>query len=295
MATCRGAIALSVLTFAGSLTITGQGQALDVRCQRGELLRQVRVQFARDGDGLPCQVIWQNTAGSGQRELVWSSDSQLDFCTDKARELVHQLTDGGWTCEAEVTASADRSAPAATVRLEPAARQPDAALRLRPETVAPEQVAPSAGGAKEESRRPDRTVLQTALARDVERLDQMAGPSRGGFDVTMARLGDLDGDGIEDAVALLTHRAEGTPPSHHLLAYLFDGETFRPVARVALTETPAESTEAQIQDIVDGVVEVVVHVPQPGDPACCPSGRRRASFVLRDQQLVDLGKDRPGS
>jgi hypothetical protein len=254
------------------------------------LLRDVEVRFARDADGLPCEVIWQTTVGSDLRELVWRSDSQLDFCTDKARALVHQLIDRGWTCEAEVTASAGRPAPVPTVRLEPAAPEADAALPLRPEPGPDGQVAPSRR-AQEREPRPDQAVLQAALARDVERLDELAGSSPGSFRADMARLGELDGDGFDDAVALLTHRPEGAPPSLHLLAYRFDGETFQPVARLVLTET----SNAQIQDIVDGVIEVVVHVSQPGDPECCPSGRRRASFVLRDHELVRLPEDQPGT
>jgi hypothetical protein len=113
--------------------------------------------------------------------------------------------------------------------------------------------------------------------------------------VTTARLGDLDGDGIADAVALLTHRAESAPPSYHLLAYLFDGETFRPVARLSLSEAHGAPTQAELQGIADGVIELVLHVPQQGDPACCPSGRRRANFVLRHQQLVEARKSRPGA
>jgi hypothetical protein len=284
-----------VLAFAGSSMITGQGWAQDVRCQRNELVRQVEVQFAQDGDGLPCQVLWQNTAGSEQRKLVWRSASRLDFCTDKARELVHQLLDGGWTCDAQVTASPDPSAPQVRVRLEPAEPEADAALPLRSEPGLPEQAEPSVGRAHEDPPPPNRAVLETALERDIERLGQLAGPSPGGFDVSMARLGDLNGDGSADAVALLTHRPDDAPPSHHLLAYLFDGQTFLPVARLALSETGAELTQAELQDIVDGVITLVLHVPQPGDPECCPSGRRRVGFVLRDHQLVDAGKNRPGA
>ena len=294
MATCRPAIALSVLAFAGSSMIPGQGGAQDVWCQRNDLVRQIEVELAQDGDGLPCQVVWRDAAGSDQSVLVWRSDTQLGFCTEKARELVHQLVDGGWTCDARVNASPDRSAPA-TVRLEPADRESDAALPPRPEPEPPEQAAPSAERAKEEVAQPDRAVLQAALERDVERLDQLTGPAPGAFELKMARLGDLNGDGIGDAVALLSHRPDGAPPSHHLLAYLFDGQTFQPVARLALTETHAEFTEAELQNIVDGVVALVLHVPQPGDPECCPSGRQRVGFVLRDNQLVDAAKNRPGA
>lgn len=295
MAICRPAIALFALTFAAGSMVPGQGGAQDVRCQRSDLVRQVQVQFAQDGDGLPCQVIWQSTAGADQSRLVWRSESELEFCTEKARELVHQLIDGGWTCDARVTASRDRSAPPATVRLERATPDADAALPLRPEPAPPEQAAPAPARAQEEVTRPDRAVLQAALERDVERLDQLAGPAPGGFEVKMARLGDLNGDGVEDAAALLTHRPDGAPPSHHLLAYLFDGQTFQPVARRALTETDAAFADAELQDIVDGVIALVLHVSQPGDPECCPSGRRHIGFVLRDNQLVDAGRNRSGA
>jgi hypothetical protein len=295
MATCRPATALAVLAFAASSMLTRQGDAQDVRCQRNELVRQIDVQFAQDGDGLPCQVVWQNSAGSDETKLVWRSDAQLDFCTEKARRLVHQLIDRGWTCDAQVAASQDRSAPALRVRLEPTDAEADAALGLRPEPGPREQAAPPTKTRQEEVGQPDRAVLQAALERDVERLDQLARRFPGRFELKTARLGDLNGDGTEDAVALLTHRPDGAPPSHHLLAYFFDGQTFQPVARIALMETHGELAEAELQDIVDGVIELVLHVAQPGDAACCPSGRRRASFVLREQQLVAVGKHRPGA
>jgi hypothetical protein len=295
MAPCRPAIALSVFVFAGSSMVTWQGAAQDVRCERNRLVRQVEVHYAQDGDGLPCRVVWQDAAGPAQKNLVWRSDAELDFCTEKARELVHQLIRAGWICDAQVSASQDRAAAAAPVRLEPTEGESDAALRLRPEPGPPEQGPPSAGRAHDELTRPDQAALQKAVARDVARLNQLAGSARGRFELNMARLGDLDGDGIEDAVALLTHRSGEAPASHHLLAYFFDGQTFQPVARVALTEANAEFTGAELRDIADGVIELVLHVRRPGDPACCPSGRRPASFVLRDQQLVDAGKHRPGA
>jgi hypothetical protein len=175
MATCRPAIARAVLAFAGSSMLTGQGDAQDVRCQRNELARQVDVHFAQDGDGLPCQVVWQNSGSADERKLVWRSDAQLDFCTEKARQLVHQLIDGGWMCDAQPLASQDRSAPAVAVRLEPTDGEADAALPLRAEPEPPEHAAPAAAHAQVAVTQPDRAVLQAALDRDIERLDQLAG------------------------------------------------------------------------------------------------------------------------
>ena len=294
MAACRRALALALLAVAAECLIAGQGGAQDVRCQKDELMRQVRVQLAQDADGLPCQVIWRDAAGAVGDQLVWRNDTQLEFCTHKARELVNQLVDEGWTCDAQVSASSARSAPRTSVRLEPILPDADAALRLEPETGRPQPTAPPAQRTRETKAQPDRAVLHAALARDIGRLDRLAARSGGGFEVTTARLGDLNDDGIADAVALLTHRADGAP-TYHLLAYVFDGQTFRPVARLSLTEAHGGFTRAELEGIVDGVIEVLLHVPQRGDPQCCPSGRRRASFVLRHQQLVKAGKSRPGA
>jgi hypothetical protein len=228
-------------------------------------------------------VIWQSTLGADPRELVWRSDSQLDFCTHKARELVHQLIDGGWTCESDMAAYASRSVPDPTAPLE--ADEADAALPLGAESDPDGQSAPSR--TEQEAPRPDQARLQAAVARDLERLDELGGSSPSSFEAQMARLGDLDGDGIDDAVALLAHRPQGAPPSLHLLAYRFDGETFRPVARLLLADT----SRAEIGDVVDGVIEVLVHVLQAGDSTCCPSGRRQVRLILRDHELVRLPSD----
>jgi hypothetical protein len=277
------------LVLTGALVAAGPTQALDVRCEREGLVRVVQVRFARDGDGLPCQVVWQSTVGSEPRQLVWRSDSRLDFCTDKARALVHRLHDGGWWCESEAAAYASRSAPDHTARREPDEGEADAALPLDPEADPDGQGTPSAR--PKDGPRPDQALLQAAVARDLERLEGLIGSSASSFKVHTARLGDLDGNGIEDGVALLTYRSPGALPSLHLLAYRFEGQSFQPVARLPLTE----AADAEIGDVVDGVIEILVHVAQPGDPACCPSGRRHLRLVLRDQELVPLPEDRPGA
>jgi hypothetical protein len=283
-------ILLAGLVLTGTLAAAGSTEALDVHCRRGPLVRAVLVRFAHDADGLPCEVIWQSTAGSDRQELVWRSNSQLDFCTRKARALAHRLIDGGWMCASAVAAYASPSVPAPTGRPEPNEPEADAALPLGTDP-GPDGPATPAARRTRESGRPDQVLLQAALARDLERLEELTGSSPGRFEAQMTRLGDLDGDGVEDAVALLSYRPDGAPPSLHLLAYRFDGETFRPVARLPLTE----ASSAEIRSIVDGVIEVLVHVAQAGDPTCCPSGRRDLRLVLRDHALVRLPSGQPGT
>jgi hypothetical protein len=129
MARHRSRIMLAGLVLTGTLAAAGSTEALDVHCRRGPLIRDVEVRFAHDADGLPCEVVWQSTAGSDRQELVWRSDSQLDFCTQKARELAHRI-DGGWMCASAVAAYASPSLPAPTGRPEP--NEPEADARRRP-------------------------------------------------------------------------------------------------------------------------------------------------------------------
>ena len=102
----------------------------------------------------------------------------------------------------------------------------------------------------------------------------------------MTTLGDLDGDGVPDGAVLLSHRDDDGGSSHHLLAYLFDGNTFRPVARLNLESYYQNVTSVALGEIADGGIELLLHTRRAGDPACCPSGRRNATFELRDGQFV---------
>lgn len=291
MARHRSRIWLAGLVLTGTLVAAAPTQALDVRCERDGVVRDVQVRFAQDADGLPCQVIWQSTVESKRRQLVWRSDSRLDFCTDKARVLVHRLLDGGWTCESEAAAYASRSVPDQTARREPDEGEADAALPSSADLNTDGHATPSPRPTQELGPHPDQALLQAALARDLERLDELGGSFPGTFESLMGRLGDLDGDGTEDAVALLTYRPEVGRPSLHLLAYRFDGAAFRPIARLPLSE----AANAEIGEVVDGVVDVMLHVAQAGDPACCPSGRRHVRLVLREHELVRLPSDRHGT
>lgn len=250
----------------------------EYQCRRGDMARRIQVQFAEDADRLPCQVMyWPDAASSERPRVPWNANHQLEFCLEKAREMVDHLESAGWTCDGDGDAQLS----------EDAAQLDKAPARSARETAAADVPAPApprdgSNGAL----RPDQATLQAALDRDLRRLDELAGGESGGFQPDMAILGDLDGDGVDDGAALLSHRAEGGGSSHHLLAYLFDGRTFRPVARVNLEAYYQNLTEVELEDIADGGIELLLRTPRAGDPACCPSGRRRATFELREGQLV---------
>jgi hypothetical protein len=142
---------------------------------------------------------------------------------------------------------------------------------------------------------PDQATLRAALARDIRRLEELTTGSSGSFAPDAATLGDLNGDGVKDAAVLLTHRVDGAAPAHYLLAYLFTGETFQPVARINLDAYYKNFTDIGIRNVAGGAVEIVMQVLRADDPRCCPSGRRQATFGLRDGELVLLKESDPGA
>jgi hypothetical protein len=141
----------------------------------------------------------------------------------------------------------------------------------------------------------DQATLQTALDRDIRRLEELAGASSGRFKPEMTTLGDLDGDGVPDGAVLLSHRDDDGGASHHLLAYVFDGNTFRPIARLNLESYYQNVASVALGGIADGGIELLLHTRRAGDPPCCPSGRRNATFELRDGQFVLVAESDSGA
>lgn len=281
----RPVLVLAALSLLAVPIAAAPAQSEEYHCRRGDLVRRIEVQFADNADRLPCQVVyWRDTERPGQPRIPWNAENQLEFCTQKAREMVERLQSAGWACDRESplpedAAELDAGTAAAGSPREPATSDATAP-RGEPENDAP---------------RPGNANLQEALARDIRRLNELTETSSWRFEPGMAMLGDLDGDGVEDGAVLLSHRDENGGSSHHLLAYLFDGTTFQPVARVNVEAYYQNFTNVAIEDIADGGIQLLLHTPRAGDPACCPSGRRRATFELRDGQLVLAAESESGA
>jgi hypothetical protein len=273
----RPALALAMLSLVTVSILAPRAHSEEFHCRRGDQVRRIKVHFADDADRLPCQVVYWRDAQSQERPRVpWNADHERAFCINKAREMVDHLQSAGWTCDTDAptpedAADLDAGKPSERFSHEPAAG-----------AMAPSPAEDGANGSGE----PDQATLQAALTRDIRRLEELGGAAPGWFKPEMATLGDLDGDGVADGAVLLTHRDEDGGASHHLLAYLFDGRTFQPVARVNLEAYYQNFTNVAIEDIAEGGIELLLHTPRAGDPACCPTGRRRATFELRDGQLV---------
>ena len=278
---------LATLSLVTASMLAERAWGEEYQCRRGDLLRRIEVQFADDADRLPCQVLyWRDTESPGRPRVPWNAEHDLNFCINKAREMVDRLRTSGWACQGDEARQSEDAAQLDTAASsKPSSREPDAA-------AAP---APSGDDATNGSSKPDRAALQAALARDIRRLDQLSGTSSGEFEPQMVALGDLNGDGLADGAALLSHRDGDGGASHHLLVYLFDGKTFQPVARLNLEAYYQNFTEVAIADIADGAIEVQLNTLRAGDQACCPTGRRRATFELKDGKLLLVGESDSGA
>jgi hypothetical protein len=256
--------------------VAAPAQSEEYHCRRNDLVRRVEVQYADDADRLPCQVVyWRDTERPGEKQVPWNAQNQVEFCTGKAREMVERLQSSGWSCDRESPPSEDAAALDVAGPAEESSREPAASDGKGP-----------GGDLENGPPQPGSALLQEALARDIRRLEELTGAASWQLEPDTAMLGDLDGDGVEDGAVLLNHRDDDGGVSHHLLAYLFDGTTFRPIARVSLEAYYPNFKDVVVEEIGDRGIDLLLQTPRAGDPECCPSGRRRATFELREGQLV---------
>ena len=102
--------------------------------------------------------------------------------------------------------------------------------------------------------------------------------------------GDLDGDGREDAVALLEDESSGSGRFVYVAAVLDVLGTPRPLQPFMIGD------RVQVKDLVLDGSEVIVDFIGPGDsdPACCPGSNLRQVLALSDGALVDTGTEELG-
>jgi hypothetical protein len=100
-----------------------------------------------------------------------------------------------------------------------------------------------------------------------------------------AAFGDLDRDGLEDAAVLVTYQVDRKEQVQYLVAYLFDGETFRSVATKNVGGRFLDAVRADLQGIVDGQILVELEALD-GNANCC--ARQRTAFALENGQLVQV-------
>jgi len=96
--------------------------------------------------------------------------------------------------------------------------------------------------------------------------------------------GDLDGDGVEDAVVFLTESSGGSGNFVYVAAQL--NQNGQPVdAGAVLIEDRIQIISAAIEN---GQVNLQITAEGPGDAACCKSHKTSASYALQDGLLTQI-------
>jgi uncharacterized membrane protein len=95
-------------------------------------------------------------------------------------------------------------------------------------------------------------------------------------------MGDLDGDGIDEAVVVLAHNAGGSGVFMYLAVVRSNGGDPDNAATIRL----GDRVRVSAVDIEDGRVtaDLVEHAPE--DPMCCPTRQVRREWLFKDDQLL---------
>jgi len=98
-------------------------------------------------------------------------------------------------------------------------------------------------------------------------------------------LGDLDGDGVDDAAVLLVENSGGSGSFVYLAAVLNrDGQP----ENVATTLLGDRAQVAELS-IDSGRIGVKMLTHGPDDPMCCPSQESQKTYTLEGSELVEQG------
>lgn len=99
--------------------------------------------------------------------------------------------------------------------------------------------------------------------------------------------GDLDGDGIEDAVVFLVESSGGTGNFVYIAAQL--NQDGQPVdAGAVLIEDRIQVKSATIEN---GQINLEIITEGPGDAACCKSHKADKTYTLQDGRLTDVSSE----
>jgi len=260
-------------------TLLGSAPALaeEFQCRLGGVERRVELHLADSANRVPCEVLyWRNVAQQTEPRVLWHAESDARFCIEKTQELIARLEDGGWRC---TVADATRSARG---EAEPQPESDDRQTAASPpeRSTPPDQDQSNGRDATERQQ----AVLGQAIARDLERLNQLTASATGRFSMHLAEFGDLDRDGVDDAAVIMTYRT-GSDVAYYLLAYLFDGSAFVPAAKTYLGGSAQSIEGSQIASIDDGAIRVRFDVAPSGDGVA--TGHETAAFVFQDGELTE--------
>lgn len=122
--------------------------------------------------------------------------------------------------------------------------------------------------------------LQTVIDANLASLNQTVD---GDFQAKIGDFGDLDSDGIQDAVVFFNYESSTADFTQFVAAYLYDGENYRLAATKPVGGTDLAVRQVDVEEIVDGSIQLRLVLNDAAQ-----SENRRAAMILKDGQLVEI-------
>lgn len=258
--------------------------------------RYLEIEVDHLPSGLPCKVV--DRPDLDTRRILWRAAYEPDFCNRKAEETRLLLEARGWACwlqgpderpelartRAERTSNPPHVVAAWRCLGGPDAPEPVVAARSVDRTIAAQSVAarppvPAARPAveKQQSSRPlESGVLRDAVEKDLAAIGQ---DMRGDGTAVDAALGDLNDDGVQDAIVVFTQRAGQRRQHRLLMAYLQSRETYSLVDVFVLKSEEDAAEKRLAVAIEDGAVRLDYCCDQEVTPTVLVLDRRKLAPI----------------
>lgn len=243
--------------------------------------RHIEIEVGDLDSGLPCSVVDRPDAST--RNVLWRAQFEQGFCHRKAEETRLILQQQGWACrpqsaeERRDLTQPSTGGPSLTPHvvaawrclggLEPIARQ-----------SAPRPPVPAAKPDFQESQATSwgNEQLREAVERDLSAIGQDV---IGDETTVQAASGDLNDDGHDDAVVVLTRDVDGSAPHRMLMAYLHDDEAYN-LVDVWILKTPADREHGELTlAIENGTVRLEDCCEPPAGPLILVLDNRKLAPV----------------
>ena len=121
--------------------------------------------------------------------------------------------------------------------------------------------------------------LQSVVETNLASLNQSVD---GDFEANIGQFGDLNNDGIDDAVVLFDYQSSTADFTQFVAAYLFNGENYHLAATKPVGGTDLAVRKVEVEGIANGSIQLRLVLNDSSQ-----TEDRRAAMILKDGQLVE--------